>query len=211
MARVYDQGAASWLAARIAPGDMCVNAGANTGVYAIQLAHWNGPTGRVIAFEPNPAARAILSRHVTMNGLDGRVEIVPAAVSDRHGSSTFFASEDGDGMSRLAVPNEKLSGTVPLTVATTTLDEFCVVRPKWVMIDVEGFEIHVLRGARRVLGEAAGVVVELHPGAWGMAGTTRNELEKIIDDLSLAVTPLSAQADPLGVYGVIALEPKSNL
>jgi hypothetical protein len=78
------------------------------------------------------------------------------------------------------------------------------------MIDVEGFEIHVLRGARRVLAAAAGVVVELHPGAWGMAGTTRKELEQIIDQLSLSVTPLSAQSDPLGDYGVIALHRRSS-
>jgi FkbM family methyltransferase len=210
MARLYDEGAARWLAERIAPGDTCVNAGANTGVYAIQLAHWSAPSGRVIAFEPNPSARAILARHVNMNGLNARVEIVPAAVSDRQGSSTFFASEDGDGMSRLAIANEKLVGTVPLTVPTTTLDDYCVVPPKWIVVDVEGFEIHVLRGARRLLTTCAGVVVELHPGAWHSAGTSRQELERIIDELSLSVTPLSGQSDALGVYGVIGLRSSNS-
>jgi FkbM family methyltransferase len=206
MAREYDEPAARWLAARIAPGDSCLNAGANTGVYVIQLAHWSGPAGRVVAFEPNPAARRILSRHVRMNQLDARVEIVAAAVSDRAGASTFFASEDGDGMSRLAVPNDALAGTIPLTVSTTTLDEFCAVAPKWVVIDVEGFEIRVLRGARRLLEQCAGFVVELHPGAWEAAGTTRRDLEMLVDELSLSVTPLSGQSDPFSTYGMIAIQ-----
>ena len=208
LARAYDPAAATWFAERIAPGDLCVNVGANVGVYVIQFAHWNGPGGRVVAFEPNPAARSILLRHVQMNGLEPRVDIVPAAVSDREGSSIFFASEDGDGMSRLATPNEKLAGTIPLTVTTTTLDERCPVPPKWLMIDVEGFEIRVLRGARRLLMLCAGAVVELHPDAWGAAGTTRHELEALIDELSMSVTPLSGQSDPFTEYGVVALQRK---
>jgi FkbM family methyltransferase len=205
MARRYDETAARWLAGRIAPDDSCLNVGGNTGVYVIQLAHWCGPGGRVVAFEPNPAARRILSRHVRMNRLDERVEIVPAAVSDREGAATFFASDDGDGMSRLAVPNEELPGTVPLTVPMTTLDAFCAVVPRWVVIDVEGFEIQVLRGGRRVLKECAGAVVELHPDAWSAAGTTRDDLEKVIEELSLSVTPLSGQSDPFATYGLVAL------
>ena len=210
MARQYDEPAARWLAQRIVPGDACVNVGANTGVYVIQLAHWSGPGGRVVAFEPNPAARRILARHVQMNRLGERVEIVPAAVSNRAGSSTFFASDDGDGMSRLAVPNEKLAGTKPLTVAMTTLDEFCVVPPKWVVIDVEGFETQVLRGGRRVLRQCAGVVVEFHPDAWAAAGTSRDDLEKLIQELSFSVTPLSGQSDPFATHGIVALQPSSQ-
>jgi FkbM family methyltransferase len=209
MARQYDEAAARWLAGRIAPGDACVNVGANTGVYVIQLADWSGPGGRIVAFEPNPAARRILARHVRMNRLDGRVEIVSFAVSDREGAATFFASDDGDGMSRLSVPNQGLAGTTPLSVATTTLDAFCAVTPKWMVIDVEGFEIQVLRGARRVLRQCEGVVVELHPGAWAAAGTTRGDLEKVIADLSLSVTPLSGQSDPFGTYGLVALQSSS--
>ena len=209
MAREYDPAAARWLAARVKAGDLCVNVGANTGVYVLQLAHWSAPGGRVIAFEPNPAARRILARHVHMNSLDHRVEVVPAAVSDRTGSSTFFASGDGDGMSRLAVPNQQLDATVPLTVGTVSLDEFCAIPPNWVVIDVEGFEVQVLRGARRILKHCAGVVLEVHPGAWTAAGTTRRELEMIIEELSLSVTPLSGQADPFRTYGHVALQRSS--
>lgn len=208
MARQYDAPAAGWLAARIKAGDSCINVGANTGVYVIQLAHWSAPGGRVIAFEPNPAARRILSRHVGINRLHHRVEIVAAAVSDRPGSSTFFASADGDGMSRLAVPNRQLDGAVPLTVTTTTLDEFCTVPPKWMVIDVEGFEVQVLRGARRILQHCAGVVMEVHPAAWREAGTTRRDLEMIVEELSLSVTPLTGQVDPFGTYGHVVLQPQ---
>src|ERR1700683_2560394 len=51
----YDPALAALLKRRIRPGATCIDAGANMGVYVLQLAWWSRPYGRVIAFEPNPA------------------------------------------------------------------------------------------------------------------------------------------------------------
>jgi hypothetical protein len=59
MARRYDEPVARWLASHVKPGDFCANVGGNVGVYALQFAHWTGPDGRVVVFEPNPHARTI--------------------------------------------------------------------------------------------------------------------------------------------------------
>src|SRR2546423_3497617 len=50
----YDAAVAAFLRERVKPGAICFDVGANVGVYALQFAHWSGPTGRVVAFEPNP-------------------------------------------------------------------------------------------------------------------------------------------------------------
>src|SRR5262245_27548777 len=73
---VYDEGAAAWLRHHLRDGMEAWNVGANIGVYALQLAHYVGPSGRVVAFEPNPEARAVLTRNVARNALESRVEIV---------------------------------------------------------------------------------------------------------------------------------------
>jgi hypothetical protein len=36
------------------------------------------PSGRVVAFEPDPEARSLLEYHVEMNGISHRVTIVPS-------------------------------------------------------------------------------------------------------------------------------------
>lgn len=204
--RHHDASVARWLAPKVKPGDVCMNVGANVGVYALQCAHWNGPDGRVVCFEPNPHARAILKRHISWNHLDDRVEVVDAAVSDQVGASMFFAEATGDGMSRLGEPNPASRAVEPITVPTVTLDTFCRTAPDWLVIDVEGFEILALRGGRRIVPQCKGVVVELHPNAWAAAGTSRSDLETLLDDLSLTLRPLSDQRDPLGEHGHVALQ-----
>src|SRR5262249_21728118 len=50
-----------WLLARIAPGDVFCDIGANCGVYALPL---RGAGARVVAIEPNPVMRARLEENI---------------------------------------------------------------------------------------------------------------------------------------------------
>lgn len=215
MAAIYDAEVARYLSQRIRPGAVCVDVGANVGVYALQFARWTGPLGRVVAFEPNPIAAGVLTRHVRMNDVAGRVQVVQAAVSDKAGVSTFHMS-DADGMSRLGAPNPEIaSRSRPTTVPVTTLDEFCdgqQVSPDWLLVDVEGFEFAVLSGARRTLARMGGrltTIVEMHPNAWSVAGWSREAAEALLDELKLIPSPLTGQADPLGSYGHVLLRPRT--
>ena len=207
----YDAPVAAFLRDRVRPGAVCVDVGANVGVYVLQFAHWSGETGRVIAFEPNPAARVTLQRHITLNGLAGRVTVVAAAVSDEAGEAVLYAS-GADGRSRLAEPNIELArGVTPIGVPVVTLDEHCMmtrIRPDWLFIDIEGFEIAALRGARaliRALGSALGIVVEMHPSVWASARTSRAQAESLLRELQLRPVALTGQTDPLAEHGLVWL------
>lgn len=206
MARDYDQPVALWLSQHVKAGDLCANVGGNIGVYALQFAHWNGPEGRVVVFEPNPYARAVLARHIRYNHFNARIQVIDAAVAETNGTATFYASNTADGMSRLGMPNHELSETVPMTVRTLSLDSFFSSAPVWMMIDVEGFELQVLRGARRIISQCRGIVVELHPGAWSVAGTGAADLRRLLEEHSLQMTPLSGQVDPFTEYGHVLLQ-----
>jgi len=211
MASAYDAHLAAWLTARVRPGQTALDVGANVGVYVLQFAHWSRPDGRVIAVEPNPSARAVLERHVRLNGLDRRVEIVSAAVGAAAGEAALFAF-DADGMSRLGAPNPMLaSRATAITVPVVSLDDLCESRalaPDWLFIDIEGFEIVALSGARRLLAtrkQSMGIVVEMHPDSWEVAGTSRADAESLLRELGLRAEPLSGQVDPLAVYGHVWL------
>jgi FkbM family methyltransferase len=207
----YDASVAAFLRGRVKPGAVCLDVGANVGVYVLQFAHWSAPSGRVIAFEPNPGARVVLERHIRLNGLAGRVTVVPAAVAASAGHATLYAA-DADGMSRLNEPNSAIAQRVrEITVETLTLDGYCEgegVSPDWLFIDIEGLEVAALEGARRLVearGRELGIVVEMHPDGWSSAGTDRAQLERLLDELGLDPVPLMGQADALGEHGIVHL------
>lgn len=212
-APTYDAHVAGYIRERMQPGAVCLNAGANLGVYALQFAHWSAPDGRVFAFEPNPQTAAVLRRVIAMNHLTERVSVIERAVAGSVGHATFHISGT-EGMSRLGEPNPALATrSQAITVSVDTIDHFCMamgVYPAAVMIDVEGFEIAALLGARELFTahRPSAAVVEMHPNAWALAGTTRDDFEQLLTEYRLRAVPLSGQSDPLGDYGHIALEPE---
>jgi len=215
LANEYDRPVAEFLARHVAPSQVCFNVGANVGVYVLQLSHFARPTGRVVAFEPNPAALAILRRHVALNGLETSVTVVPEALSDENGTATFYAA-GADGMSRLGEANVLLgSRATEFQVKTTTLDSYVErtgLEPDWLVMDIEGFEIRALLGARELLrrrGNRIGVVVELHPSVWPSARTTRELAEGLFAELDVSPVPLTGQTDPLAEHGMVYLHPRS--
>jgi FkbM family methyltransferase len=207
----YDAPVAAFLRERVKPGALCIDVGANVGVYVLQFAHWAGPTGKVVAFEPNPGARLVLEKHVRMNGLAERVCIMAAAVGDAGGEDILYAAE-ADGMSRLGEPNKALLGSVrEIKVPVVTLDEYCQaedLKPDWLFMDIEGFEIAALAGARALIqsrhGEL-GIIVEMHPNVWDSANTTRARAKSLFEELGLDVISLTGQSDPLDEHGLVNL------
>ena len=204
---VYDEGAATYLRGYLREGMEAWNVGANIGVYALQLAHHVGAAGRVVAFEPNPEARAVLLRNIAHNSLQGRVEVVPSAVGSAPGTVDFYTS-GADGMGRAGRPNPQLARTDRIEVPVTTLEAFAAARgrmPDLVMMDIEGWEIAALEGARALAGRTR-FIVELHPDAWQWSGHSRADLERLLDSAGLQAVPLSGQRDPLGELGQVVLE-----
>ena len=206
----YEADVAHFLSERIKPGAICFDVGANVGAYVLQLALWTGPAGRVVGFEPNPLAIGVLSEHVRFNGFEPIVTIEKSAVGSSSGIATMYRSA-ADGMSRLAEQNRLLDSTERITVPVITIDDFCArtgLKPDWMLIDIEGFELAALRGAARTI-EAGrgslGLVVEIHPDLWTSAGTTRSDAERFLTDTGLRAIPLNGQRDPLGEYGLVHL------
>jgi FkbM family methyltransferase len=207
----YDAPVAAFLRERVKPGALCFDVGANVGVYVLQFANWSGPSGEVVAFEPNPGAQAVLRKHIEMNRLTERIRIVPLAVGESSGEALLYAVE-ADGMSRLGEPNQALAGRArEITVPVVTLDDYCRtedLQPDWLFSDIEGFEIAALAGARQLIesrrGEL-GIIVEMHPNVWKSANTTRARAERLIQDLRLHAVPLTGQDDCFNDYGLVHL------
>lgn len=100
---------------------------------------------RILAFEPDPANRAELARHVDTS----RIRLLPVAVSDRavEGAS-FFASDESTGISSLSAfrDSHRQVATVEVRTLRDVLSEDPVDRVDYLKIDTEGHDLFVLKG-----------------------------------------------------------------
>jgi FkbM family methyltransferase len=213
MLEAHEADVAAYVRSRIKAGDTILNIGANIGLHALPLARWSGPEGRVIAFEPNPATAAILARHVRMNALEGRVHVERSAVGREDGRARLFDTRAGSGISRIgaAHPYHGSQPQTSLEVPVVTVDAYCASRgivPDWMIIDVEGFEFEVLRGARRTIldrASALSILVELHPYMWDDLTRQRDEAAALFRELNRRPIAIDGAADALERAGVVVL------
>lgn len=139
-----------FLLARIQPGDVVVDVGANIGLLTVLMAERVGPTGHVYALEPEARNVEILRRNLARNSL-ANVTVIPKAASDTSGCRTLHLSKTHAELHRMH-PSRLCENTVE--VESTTLDELLHAEDRpiaWVKIDVEGHELQVLRGMRTII------------------------------------------------------------
>jgi FkbM family methyltransferase len=128
-------------------GDTIVDIGANVGSHAIPLAKSLGATTQVHAFEPHPRVFAQLQANARLNRLPN-LHLYNLALGD-HAGEVAFTDVRSDDYNRV-LPN----GAGALTVPMTPLDDFTPLAQAsitLVKIDVEGYELFVLRGAEATL------------------------------------------------------------
>jgi FkbM family methyltransferase len=150
-------------------GDVFLDIGANVGVYTILSARTVREAGRVVAFEPEIQHFNRLQENITLNGLCN-VRPFRVALGEEEGIGRLYVK--GTPSPSLVAPRGhlKVSAEYEL-VEVVNGEEFWKVRglplPRVVKIDVQGFELAVLRGLRGLLcGPATTLVVcEIHPWA----------------------------------------------
>jgi len=195
----YEPTVCDFLREQVKAEDVCLDVGGHVGIYALCLARWSAPNGQVFAFEPNPDTRAVLESNARRNPEGQRITVIPKGVSDRPGEATFFAAGI-EGFSRLGEPNrERPEEHRSFQVPITTIDDFCAeqkIKPNWILIDIEGYEVAALRGARETIRTARSrIVVEMHPFLWKSAGTSQEEFSDLLTSYGLGAVALSGQRD----------------
>lgn len=170
------------LSANLAPGDVFWDVGANIGFYTLLAAATVGRDGRVVAFEPEPSSRARLHDNLARNAFE-QVDVKPFALgAERATLQLETASRASAGVHRLVgAEGPGLDGAV-VDVEVWPGDavvEAGAPTPHAIKIDVEGFELDVLRGMRRVLSELTcrAVLVEVHFALLEARGLTYAALE----------------------------------
>jgi FkbM family methyltransferase len=127
----------------ISPGDLCFDVGSNVGEKAgVFLALG----ARVVAFEPQPNCFREMVARCSPNG---RLTAINEAVGAIPGELPMYVSRHSGSSSLVAGWSGEIQGVirVPVTTLDQAIDRFGV--PRFCKIDVEGFELEVLKGLSR--------------------------------------------------------------
>ncbi len=161
------------------PGDHFVDGGANIGYFTMLAARCVGATGRIDAFEPQPANRSRLQANLSRNGLAEKVCIHPMALWGQPGTGHIHMFE---GVSALNHGSASLftdgRDAQAAEVPMARMDEILAgTQPRLVKLDIEGAEPEAIEGMGALLqaSEPPMLIVEFNRDAAEMAGHAARE------------------------------------
>ena len=150
----YEAGTLNVIKNCLSKGDTFIDIGTNIGLISLFASKIVGNDGFVFSFEPEPRIFSILKQNIEINRIDN-IQAFNLALGSAVGKTTIYANLDQNrGSASLIRPSQKDSeGT---EVLVEPLDEFVskhnVKNLRMIKIDVEGWELEVLKGAQNLLG-----------------------------------------------------------
>jgi FkbM family methyltransferase len=146
---VYGQQEKAFLGLRPSPGDVVLDVGAHVGSYTLRYSRMVGYEGRVLAFEPEPSNRRILRWNIRLNKA-GNVIVHREALGNFHGKGRLKLSTY-TGVHSLVRTSAEIHQTGEILVQMIKMDELDMDRVNLIKIDVEGYELEVLKGGEKMI------------------------------------------------------------
>jgi FkbM family methyltransferase len=177
----YESIAALELLCTAGSARIAYDVGAHVGYMTLVLAESVNDGGIVFAFEPVPINYALIEKLIFLNGLNGKVRLVPLALGDTIGQQRMVVWESSlMNQLEIAAIGKKIGGRATINTAISTLDSFVLDQsnppPDLIKIDVEGAEAMVIAGAMQTLQRfSPKLLLEIHGP--GNAGRTYDLLE----------------------------------
>lgn len=163
---------ADFVGAYLQPGETFVDVGANVGQLSLAAAMRVARSGRVIAIEAHPRICKYLLGNIRLNGLT--IEVHNTAIGSTDGELVFTDFRSDDMNFACATPP---AGSASFRVPVRPLDSIVGNRPVDLLkVDVEGFEVDLLKGAARTVSNCRCLYIEDSELNLRRAGTSRAEL-----------------------------------
>lgn len=153
----YEKGVIHFLTTNLKKGGCFVDIGANIGLLSIHAGRCVGAEGRVYAIEPNPKTLPILERNIKLNNAQN-IRVYPVALGDRSHRTHIFENVD---INRGAASLITRTGVdVGIEIQVEPLDKLLPeLFPDIIKIDVEGYELEVLKGALLTITRAMPILI----------------------------------------------------
>ena len=170
----------------IQPGQVVIDIGANIGYHSILAGKLVGPSGKVLAFEPDPYSFELLSKNLFMNGLEGIVIPINKAAGEANSLKRLFLSEENSGDHHLF---DSKDGRSSIEVECVRLDDYLlknfaplVQKISAVKIDIQGYEAKACQGMTGLFSKNSPTLfIEYEPGTLTSAGSSASELLLLLE------------------------------
>jgi len=162
--KTYEQNETNFIKNSINRGDIVIDIGANIGYYTLLFARLVGDTGKVYSFEPDPRNFLLLEKNVQINNYSN-VLLEKKAVSNKSQKSQLYMTEFTP-VSSMHKGNSSIIDEIDIDVVT--LDDYFKInpiRPDFIKIDIEGYELNALKGMKSILqsSDKTKIMIEYNP------------------------------------------------
>ncbi len=156
-----------------AAGSSFIDAGANIGYFSCLLSKLAGPTGKILAIEPEPQNLRLLENNIKINHLTN-VEVHACALGAREGSARMglYKAANRGRHSLLDLGGYKSFIEVPVRRLDDLARKAGEGVKSWslVKMDLEGYEGFAFDGAAETLSRTEILAMECAPQYWKKAG-----------------------------------------
>lgn len=176
-------------------GDVIIDVGTNIGSVLLNFAQRVGSNGFVYGFEPNPFTYDKCLENIKLNNLSN-LQVSNIGLGDKRTKAKVIAPYDrnrGGVYIKSINPSDDLNQNDDSIYATiTTLDSFIhennIKRISLIKIDVEGYELNVLKGAQGALAQHRPILfVEIDDALLRRQDASSKELIKFIRNFGYAI------------------------
>jgi FkbM family methyltransferase len=143
---------------KIEKADLLIDIGANIGTICIPAIN-NGLFSKSIAFEPDPSTFNLLKANIFLNNLQEKITAYNFALSNKNSSLKFEVSKKNPADNRIRLESKNLVNLYDedkrkvIEVKSLKLDDitskFRLSKKTLIWVDVQGYEGHVLDGAKK--------------------------------------------------------------
>lgn len=198
----------------VSPGDVVLDIGANVGAHTLPMAKIVGSHGRVVAFEPTKYAYAKLIDNLKLNSeYAPRVSAEQVMLVGESNVALEPALYSSWPLDKSLHQHDKHCGKLESTegARAVTLDTYIaqnkIERVTLVKMDVDGFEVDVVRGGMQFLKKQRPIIImELAPYTLDERGASLEQLLEMLFDIGYTLysqstcQPLPTSPSQLRVY-----------
>ncbi len=185
----------SYFKSIINKGDIIFDIGANIGAHTLPMAKLVGENGIVHAFEPTKFAYDKLEKNISLNpNLNNRIIVNQIMLTDKKNKKPVPKLYSSWPFDSKLQEHKKHCGSMQSTdgCKSKTLDEYVLDNKvsglKLIKIDVDGFEIEVLMGAKNILKKNKPILlIELAPYTFEERGKSFSKLINLLFNLGYAL------------------------
>ncbi|MBV6462169.1 MAG: hypothetical protein HJHJAOHD_02313 [Flavobacteriales bacterium] len=184
------------------PGNVVLDIGTNIGSTLLQLAKRIGENGKVYGFEPDEQNYNACLENISINSFHN-VDVSNIGLGDKKGTYTLVVDTDTNrGGNRISFDNESKKSNSKIEVER--LDDWIknrnLTRVDLIKIDVEGFELNVLKGAEESIRKYTPVLfIELDDNNLKAVGSSASQLVQYLENMGYFITNAETEESVLSV------------